>query len=188
MGNSGVFQMKQKTCKSCKQLFTPFQMGQKVCCGDCALALAISERGKAEKVAKVKERRADKEKLKTSADWMREAQAAFNAFIRARDDDLPCISCGRHHTGQYHAGHYLSVGARPELRFDERNVHKQCSPCNNYLSGNAVLYRVALIDKIGTASVEFLEGPHEPKKYTIDELKEIKGYYRSLEKELRAIE
>lgn len=180
--------MKQKTCKSCKQLFTPYQMGQKVCCGDCAMALAISERGKAEKVARVKERKADKEKLKTRADWMREAQTAFNQFIRLRDADEPCISCGRHHTGQYHAGHFLSVGARPELRFEERNVHKQCSACNNHLAGNIVLYRKALFDKIAAAGVDWLEGPHEPKKYTVDDLKQIKATYTAKAKELRAQE
>lgn len=183
--------MKQKTCKSCRQLFTAQKMGQKVCCPECAIALAVSERGKAEKVAQVKERKADavkRDKLKSRSDWAREAQTAFNAFIRARDADQPCISCGRHHQGQYHAGHYLSVGARPELRFEELNCAKQCSPCNNYLSGNAVLYRIALINKIGLEAVEWLEGPHEPKKYTIDDLKEIKAYYRSLEKEVRAVE
>ena len=183
--------MKQKTCKVCKQLFTPYQMGQKVCSGECAISLAVSERGKAEKVAKVKEKREDavkRDKLKSKAQFAKEAQTSFNAFIRERDIDLPCISCGRHHTGQYHAGHFLSVGARPELRFCESNVHKQCSACNNYLSGNIALYRVALIHKIGTEGVEWLEGPHEPAKYTIDDLKLIKAFYTSKTKELRAIE
>jgi hypothetical protein len=180
--------MKQKTCKNCRQLYTPQKMGQKVCCVECALSLAISERGKAEKVAKVKERREDKLKLKMRSDWMREAQAAFNSFIRARDVDQPCISCGRHHTGQYHAGHFLSVGARPELRFEESNVHKQCSACNNHLAGNIVLYRKALIEKIGLDGVEFLEGPHKAKKYVIEDLQQIKSYYASLTKELSAVE
>ena len=177
--------MKQKTCKNCQQLYTPSKMGQKVCCGECAIAFAVSERGKAEKVAKVKERKADKLKLKTRADWMREAQSAFNSFIRARDADQPCISCGRHHTGQYHAGHFLSVGARPELRFEERNVHKQCSACNNYLAGNIVLYRKALFDKIQAGGVDWLEGSHEAKKYTIDELREIKATYSAKAKALK---
>ena len=170
--------MKSKLCKNCKAEFTPSKMGQKVCCGACAIAFAVSERGKAEKVAKVKERKDDKLKLKTRADWMREAQTAFNQFIRLRDADQPCISCGRHHGGQYHAGHFLSVGARPELRFEERNVHKQCSACNTHLSGNIVLYRKALFDKIQVGGVDWLEGPHEAKKYTIDELKAIKQLYK----------
>ena len=183
--------MKTKVCRVCKAEYAPQKMGQKVCSVACALALAISERGKAEKVAKVKEKREDavkRDKLKSKAQFAKEAQTSFNAFIRERDIDLPCISCGRHHTGQYHAGHFLSVGARPELRFCESNAHKQCSACNNYRSGNIALYRIALGNKIGTAMVEWLEGPHEPKKYTIDDLKEIKREYTAKAKELRAIE
>jgi len=59
-------------------------------------------------------------------------------------------------------------------------------PCNTHLSGNALNYRKRLIDKIGIESVEWLEGPHEPKKYTVDELVEIKTVYRRKLKELRA--
>ena len=180
--------MKPKKCKVCKADYVPQKMGQRVCSPECALSLAVSQRGKAEKVARVKERKADKEKLKTRSNWMREAQAAFNLFIRLRDADEPCISCGRHHTGQYHAGHFLSVGARPELRFEERNVHKQCSACNNHLAGNIVLYRKALFSKIEAGGVDWLEGPHEPKKYTIDDLKQIKVTYTAKVKELKALQ
>jgi hypothetical protein len=126
----------------------------------------------------VHELRKRREAIKPRAKWMREAQAAFNAWIRQRDKDLPCISCGRHHQGQWHAGHYLSTGARPELRFDERNVHKQCSACNTHLSGNLVLFRAGLIAKLGLESVEWLEGPHEPRKYTIEDLRQIRDDYR----------
>lgn len=160
----------------------------KVCSPGCALTLAVSNRGKAKKVAQVKDKRETKEKLeklKSQATWAREAQTAINAFIRLRDVHLPCISCGRHHTGQYHAGHYLSVGARPELRFVESNIHKQCAPCNTYLSGNAVLYRKALIEKIGLACVEDLEGPLETRKLTIDDLKDIKQKYVAKAKTLK---
>ena len=106
------------------------------------------------------------------------AQSAFNAFIRMRDDSLPCISCGRHHTGQYHAGHYRSRGAHPELRFEELNCHKQCAPCNNHLSGNIANYRPALIDKIGQEKLDWVEGPHEIIKYTCADLKEIELKYK----------
>lgn len=122
--------------------------------------------------------KARKEAIKSRADWAREAQTAFNAFIRARDDGLPCISCGRHHQGQWHAGHYLSTGARPELRYTESNVHRQCAPCNTHLSGNAVLYRIGLIERIGLEAVEWLEGPHELPKWTPDDYKAIRDNYR----------
>jgi hypothetical protein len=135
------------------------------------------------------ERRQTKErkvKLKTRSDWLKEVQVVFNAYIRKRDEDEPCISCGRHHQGQYHAGHYRSVGSTPELRFEELNVHKQCSTCNNYRSGNLIEYRIRLPAKIGLDKVEWLEGKHEPKHYTIDELKELKRIYREKIKLLEA--
>lgn len=125
-----------------------------------------------------------KERVKTLSEWKRDAQFWFNKFIRLRDANDPCISCGRHHDGQYHAGHYRSTGACPELRFEEDNCHKQCAPCNNHLSGNLTNYRPRLIDKIGIERVEWLEGPHEAKKYTIDELKSLISKYKEKVKPL----
>ena len=72
----------------------------------------------------------------------------------------------------------------PELRFTETNCHKQCQPCNTHLHGNLVLYRVALIEKVGMAEVAFLEGPHTPAKWTVDDLKAIKAEYKNALKEL----
>ena len=180
---------KPKICTVCKTSFTPQRMGAKVCSNFCAMTFAKSVTGKAAKVAAVKERKETKaklDKLKSKAQWAREAQTAFNTWIRLRDADQPCISCGRHHKGQYHAGHYLSVGARPELRFEPLNVHKQCAPCNTHLSGNAVLFRKGLLAKHGIEIVDWLEGPHELKHYTIDHLAAIKAVYQSKNKELKA--
>jgi hypothetical protein len=42
--------------------------------------------------------------------------------------------------------------------FDEDNCHKQCSACNNHLSGNLTAYRPALIAKIGQARFDALMG------------------------------
>lgn len=148
---------------------------------DCAKAEAVRIRQREEKKAD----RAKREKLKPRADWLKEVQIAFNTYVRCRDDKLPCISCGRHHQGQWHAGHYLSTGARPELRFEPDNVHKQCQPCNTHLHGNLVLYRLALIEKIGLDRVEWLEGPHEPQKWTIEDLKTIKADYGAKTKALK---
>ncbi len=111
------------------------------------------------------------------------AQSAFNAYIRKRDEKEPCISCGRHHTGQYHAGHYKTVGARKDLRFNEDNCHKQCSVCNNHLSGNLAEYTPRLIEKIGQERFDKLQKV-ETKSYTADELKEIIRYYKDKLKQL----
>jgi len=177
-----------RKCKVCRASFEPTKPMQTVCGFGCALTLSFSIRAKADKVAAVKDRKETKaklDKLKSKAQWAKEAQAVFNLFIRLRDADQPCISCGRHHQGQFHAGHYLSVGARPELRFEELNVHKQCAPCNTHLSGNAVLFRKALLEKLGVELVEWLEGPHKPNKHTIDDLKQIKAHYTAESKALK---
>lgn len=170
-----------KKCKWCGGLFVPARTFQTWCGPDCAVHIAKASRQK-EKRAELKQKRAA---LKTRADWLREAQTSFNAWIRERDHDRPCISCGRHHDGQYHAGHYRSVGACPALRFNPANVHKQCRPCNEMLSGNIVKYRIGLIKKIGVNLVEWLEQDHQPNKYAIDEIIEIKRRYSKLARELK---
>lgn len=184
-------QPRPKKCahQPCGASFVPQRLGQKVCSPACALAMAPSNAGKARKAIDQLERkknRARKEKIKTNSDHMREAQAAFNAWVRERDRDQPCISCGRHHAGKYDAGHYRTVGSNPALRFEPLNCHKQCVPCNQHKSGNIVEYRINLIKRIGAQAVEWLEGPHEPLRLTADEIKAIKARYRALARKLRS--
>ncbi len=157
------------------------------CSPDCGEILAGKKLAKMRAQKERMQRRIDAEKreeLKPRSEFIKEAQSSFNKFIRVRDAAQPCISCQRHHDGQYHAGHYLTTGARPELRFCEENVHKQCAPCNNHLSGNLVLYRKNLILKIGQDKVDWLEGFHEAKHYTIEDLKAIKAKYTAMAREL----
>ena len=179
--------LKAKTCRICPTKFIPVRPLQIVCGPACAVIHArvavdrMNEKARKEKAAAHREA---KVKAKTRQQWMKEAQAAVNLFIRLRDRLEPCISCGRQHQGQWHAGHYRSTKAAPELRFEELNIWKQCQPCNTHLSGNIVEYRKSLIAKIGVERVEWLEGKHEAKHYTIDDLREIKARYTKLAKEL----
>lgn len=179
--------MKQKRCKVCRTDFVPSKPMQCVCGLQCALSRASAAKAKRERTALAADKRATREKLdamKTRSDWAKEAQAAFNKWVRLRDAAQPCISCGRHHQGQYHAGHYMSRGARPELAYEPLNCHKQCSPCNTHLSGNLALYRQSLVREIGLQQVEWLEGPHDPKHYSADDLKAIKAKYTAMAREL----
>ena len=184
-------EVKQKTCKntSCGAKFTPMQLGQKVCGWKCGLALAPAGRDKAAKAIKQREKaehRERKEKVKTKGEHAREAQASFNAWIRARDEGHGCISCGTTADVQMCAGHFRTVGSCPELRFEPLNVHLQCNRnCNMGLSGNILNYRPRLVEKIGAESVAWLEGRHEPKRYTIEDYKAIKAKYREMLRELR---
>ncbi|KTC33748.1 hypothetical protein AO265_35835 [Pseudomonas sp. ABAC61] len=182
---------RRKRCPACRVMFTPVRASQAVCGEiECAIAHGQSEKGQASArraLADVERReiKVRKERLKSRAEHFREAQAVFNEWVRLRDADLPCVSCGRHHDGQYHAGHYRSVGANPEIRFEPLNVWKQCAPCNTHLSGNLVNYRLSLLQRIGAEKLDWLEGPHPARKYTIEEIKAIKADYREKIKELK---
>lgn len=177
---------KEHKCKVCGNYFVKtISSTQKVCSPKCAIVLSKEQARKKKEKEERSERRERKAKLKSRSEWLKDAQSAFNKFIRLRDKNEPCISCGKYHTGQYHAGHYRSVGACPELRFCELNVHKQCAPCNDHKSGNIIEYRINLVKKIGVDKVEWLERQdHEPKKYTIEDCKEIIKYYKAKIKDL----
>jgi len=176
--------MKDKLCKPCNEMFTPDRPLQKVCSYKCAL---VAEREKTA-IRHKKEFKAEtkrmKEKIKTLTEYLNDAQKEFNKFIRIRDGKDNCISCGRNHTGQYHAGHYRTTAAASQLRFNEDNVHKQCSACNNHRSGNITEYRINLVKKIGRWRVEELENNNQLADWTKEKAIEIKKEYREKWKEL----
>lgn len=190
-------EIKPKKCKApgCGQRFKPTMTTQKVCSPACALAMAKDP--KLQKVAAkaiTKQKRQDlqerREKLKTKGDHLRDAQQAFNAYIRERDRlaGYACISSGRPldwNGNAVDAGHYRSTGAAPHLRFDENNCHAQSKHDNRYLSGNVAEYRLGLIQRIGLAAVEALEADQAPRRYTIEDLQAIKALYRQKLRDLK---
>jgi hypothetical protein len=188
-------QPRPKKCKNpaCKTSFVPQRLGQAVCNYACGLAIKDVNQERARKAlvdVGRKEVKAQKEKLKSRGEHMRETQIAFNAYIRARDQlaGHACISSGKPldwSGNAVDAGHYRSVGSAPHLRFDERNCHAQSKQDNRFLSGNAVDYRIGLIARIGQEAVDALEADQSVRKYTIDDLKAIKTHYRALARELK---
>lgn len=164
----------------CGQWLTPISSFQVAATMECAIRIVQQKREKEDRKA----RKARKLAIKPLSWWKAKAQAAMNAYVRERDKTEPCISCGRWHDGQWHAGHYLSVGAHPELRYVEENVHKQCAPCNAHKSGNIAEYRPRLIAKIGIETVEWLEGPHPSARFTVDDCRRIEAEFKAKRKEL----
>ena len=184
-GNDPSTSIKMKTCRVCKTKFNPRTSTQVVCCTACAYAKVSADKARKE----AKARRDGLERIKTKAQWMKEAQASFNKFIRARDKAAghPCISSGRAldwSGNAVDAGHYRSVGSAPHLRFHEDNCHAQSKQDNRYGSGCAVEYRAGLIARIGLVRVEALEADQSVKKYTIDDLRAIKKKYAARAREL----
>lgn len=179
--------VKEKKCRECGNKFKPSMSTQTSCSPICAIAQGkkkvAKDRLEAEKEERVKLRER-KESVQPLSYYHKKAQAAFNAFIRERDAGHPCISCGRNTGAKMNAGHYRTVGASKETRYDEDNCHLQCEHCNSYLSGNVGEYRPRLIDKIGQAAFDNLMGSHAPKKWTREELIELAAHYRKKTREL----
>lgn len=108
----------------------------------------------------------------------KKAQLVFNAWIRNRDKDKGCISCGASVT---EAGHYLSAGHYSALRFNEMNTNGQCTRCNCFLSGNLIKYRQGLVKRYGELKVLQLENSvavRSVKKYSRFELESIIQEYK----------
>ncbi|WNP33604.1 recombination protein NinG [Enterobacter kobei] len=183
----------RRKCKVCSEWFYPSYPNVVWCCPEHGAIYAIELRTKEKVKAEAKRIKAQheaekadrqrlaekKQQVKPLSYFIRHAQQSFNEFIRYRDRHLPCISCGRHHEGQYHAGHFRTTGANPELRFNEDNCHRQCAPCNNHLSGNLIAYRPALIAKIGQARFDALMGSHELPKWKREDYIRIRDEYRA---------
>jgi len=120
-----------------------------------------------------------KEKMKTHSQWLKDLQRVFNKYIRERDKYRPCISCGEPLRGKFDAGHLFSVGAHPELRFDEDNVHGQCVRCNQHLHGNSAYYKMNISYRIGEKRFqELLDRRGQIGKLSIPEIKEKIKYYK----------
>ncbi|MBL5927836.1 recombination protein NinG [Enterobacter asburiae] len=183
---------KPKTCPICSTEYIPRSSLQKVCHNyKCAIAFnkqrdaenAAREQRKRDKEARAKwrERKAEVKPLKH---WEDLTQRVVNDYIRERDRELPCISCGTWTTVQWEAGHFRSRGKASHLRYHEDNIHSQCHHCNVHLSGNQQQYRINLIAKIGSERVEALENNNTPHRYTREELDAIRKRYRALLREM----
>jgi len=176
----------KRKCKSCGKYIRDFIVTPKgvFCSVDVAVKYSYQNKNKGAEIVRKEQKKKDairKESLKTAGEYMKEAQAAVNKYIRARDRHKPCVSCGSMPEdklgGSFDAGHYRSRGSASHLRFNLLNIHKQCVKCNRFKSGNAVDYRIELIKRIGLENVEKLENDNKPKKFTIEHLKRLKKIF-----------
>lgn len=206
----------RRRCKICREWFHPRSFNEWWCSPEHGAVFGIQERDKQrqEAIQKAeKERKAEvhaerqslkirKLAVKPTSYFKAKAQQAFNEFIRTRDHDQPCISCGETnppdlHGGQWDCGHFKTVGGFPELRFVELNAHRQCKSCNGGSAKYgakaktvAEQYEARLIERIGQAAVDWLNGPHEMTRYRREDYIRIRDEYRAktraLKKQLEA--
>lgn len=176
-----------KKCKICKEPFTPQYSTTEVVCrnSDCRYQYAMKSVESKRKEAKKewnREKKQIKEGLKSITGHINDVRRIFQIWIRQRDNDLPCISCGCVTAKQWDAGHYLKAELYTGLIFNEDNCHKQCSQCNDFHGGKLIEYRIGLVKKIGIERVEWLENNKDrlrQYRFSRSELDEIKKDYQS---------
>jgi hypothetical protein len=198
-------------CPHCRK---KLQAGQRIH-PECIDGFATSQEAKAKReeakrlrvaarVERVEVRRR-KEAIKTRSEWLAEAKITIQKYRRLEELALGsgCMSCGKSQQeviktdgwkpgGAWDGGHFLSKGARPELALEPLNIWLQCKSCNAGSGKYAhkgytvnALFEANLIKRIGIDQVEWLKGPHEPKKYTVDDLKAFISQYREKLKALK---
>lgn len=122
-------------------------------------------------------------KQKKLGKLLQDLQKEFNKFIRERDKNLPCISCGL--KKELQAGHYFAVKGYSGLRFDEDNCHGECAGCNRYDESHLINYGINLKKKIGARRYnKLLEKACDYKKNGIkwdrSEIEEKIIYYKTI--------
>jgi hypothetical protein len=114
-------------------------------------------------------------------------QSTVNRLCLLLDQGKPCISCGRPDQGgrMRNASHFKSRGANSFLRYDLRGLHASCVPCNLYQSGNIEGYRQGLLERYGSAIVEYLDTAPRVKAWTASELIQMRS---EVSEEIRRLE
>jgi len=179
--------LNKRKCKVCGTQFQKTKPLQYVCSIECSIQESRIKQEKKAKREWLEKKKVLSEKMKTLSDYEKDAKKAFQAWVRKRDAELPCISCGKYNCADWAGGHYFDAGVYSGLMFHEWNVNKQCNTyCNKFLSGNKPNYRIGLVNKIGLENVLWLEENKDrlrSYKYTKHELIEIKNKYLALMKE-----
>jgi hypothetical protein len=163
--------LKIRGCEVCRKEFKPWNTMVRVCSQRCA-----------EKVPKIarKAHKEAKDRTQKLSHWLKLTEAVINAYVRARDRNLGCVSCDKPASwgGQWHASHFRSVGAASGLRFHLWNVHKACGfVCNHHKSGNIAEYEPRLRAKIGDEKVDWLKTQNQRTVYTREYLARLRKVF-----------
>ena len=182
--------IRPKSCSHCSREFMPARPMQAVCSPICAARKVRADKA-AEKAADRAMTRKRREAIKTIADRIAEAQAACNAYIRARDAGLPCICCGKPMEpqkagGSMDAGHFRSRSSAPQLRFCEDNIFGQRKNCNRPGGTTYAAFRAGVVARIGEERTAAVEAANYSHKWTHEELIEIRARFIAKRKQLEA--
>jgi hypothetical protein len=160
---------RKRKCELCKTPFLKTRDFETWCSPDCAVEIAKARRLKAERKADA----AKRTELKPLSWFEKKAEAAVNTYVRWRDAHLGCVSCNKPATwdGQWHASHWRSAGAATAIRFNLWNIHKACSECNHFKSGNIHEYRIQ--ERIGEERAAWLKTQNQIVRYSREYLERL---------------
>ena len=173
---------RRKKCKECNNLFTPSYSSLQVCCSTkCAIAYS---KKKKEYTKKELEKGFIERKQRASLESLKKSVAnTCHLYIRLRDANKPCISCGIPYKKDFDAGHFYSAGKFSNLKYNEYNINGQCIQCNRMNEGMHESYRLYLVEKIGHEELDELdrlasEYMKTDFKWNREELLELRNYYK----------
>ncbi len=179
-------EIKQRGCRNCGEVFTQFNSMEPCCSPQC------KREDKARKAAK-KETKLENmgmvpaSQIKAPRKQSELAQSAVNGYVNLRDYSKPCITCNSFETRMdvWEAGHFRSVGSAPHLRFNLKNIHKQCNHCNQVLSGNSRHYKIGIVERIGYEEAEKLKNTNGIRRYDDEYYKRITRIFKKKRERLR---
>lgn len=177
---------KKKKCVVCGTEFDQYNSLQKVCGINCSIKYSKKKNEIQRKKDERKRMDLMKEELMTTSDWKLKLQKTFNEFIRIRDKEKGCISCGTSLINRkFDAGHFYA-STYEGLRYNELNVHGQCVPCNRNLHGNIHEYRKRITNRITPEQLKWLDdNRHAPLRLKVYEIKELITEYKQKIKQLK---
>jgi hypothetical protein len=134
--------------------------------------------------------------IKPRSKWLAECKVAIQKVRRLEElsKGRGCISCKRTREeveagewrpgGYWDGGHFKSKGAHPEMSLEPLNIWLQCKSCNagsgKYARKGYTVnasFEANLIELEGAELVDWLNGPHELKNYSKDDLMALKREY-----------
>ena len=92
----------------------------------------------------------------TLSSLKKKLEKIFNSYIRERDKDKPCISCGQYFEKK-DAGHFFAKSGYQGLRFDEYNVNGECARCNRFDESHLISYAENLRKRLGEETYNALK-------------------------------
>lgn len=131
--------LNKRNCKNCGVNFQKSKPLQYCCSVKCSIEYAKRLDVKKNHKEWLSRKSKLKESVKTRSDINRELQSYINELVRLIDFGQLCISSQRTPI-KCNAGHFYSVGAHPQIRFNLFNIFLQSEKDNSYLSGNQIEY------------------------------------------------